>query len=118
LDLEKFNNEKMKKLIIGMTAMFLSLIIFPVALNAGIVTESYSSVKSTRAEPSDSVDVNALKSRLNEIKAVDKSELKASERKVLRKESNSLEAKIRHSHGGFYISGGAIIIILLIIILI
>lgn len=54
--------------------------------------------------------------RLEEINAMDKSQLSASERKALRKEVREIK-KARNS-GGIYLSAGAIIIILLILILV
>ena len=56
--------------------------------------------------------------RLNEINEMDKSELKSSEKRELRKEVRTIKHKLEHNHGGIYISvGAAIIIVLLLIIL-
>ena len=52
--------------------------------------------------------------RLNEIHAMDKSNLTAAEKKVLRKEVKAIK---KTADGGVYISVGAIIIILLLLII-
>lgn len=62
-------------------------------------------------------EIKPLLNRLDEIKAMDKSNLESSERKVLRKEVREIKKEIRSKGGGLYISAGAIIIILLIIII-
>jgi hypothetical protein len=54
---------------------------------------------------------------LDEIKAMDKSELTRLERKALRVEVREIKSAVRASGNGIYISLGAIIIILLLIII-
>lgn len=56
-----------------------------------------------------------LTQRLEEIKAMDKSEMSSSERKALRKEARQIKKAVG---GGVYISAGAIIVILLILLLV
>jgi hypothetical protein len=107
----------MKKIVLCLLATFMSLTFLPLQLNA-ITSESNSMIASKPSDPSDSTDVKVLMLRLDEIKAIDKSGLKSSEKKELRKETHSINQEIRHSHGGIYISSGAIIIVLLIIILV
>ena len=63
------------------------------------------------------VEVQVMLDRIDEIKEMDKSELKRAERKELRKEVRTIKKKIRKSGNGIYISSGAIIIILLLIII-
>ena len=62
-------------------------------------------------------EIKPLLNRLDEIKAMDKTNLDSSERKVLRIELREIKKEIRSNGGGLYISAGAIIIILLIIII-
>lgn len=57
----------------------------------------------------------AITQRLEEIKALDRSNLSARERKALRQETRELKKAAR---GGVYLSVGAILIIVLILILI
>ena len=57
-------------------------------------------------------------SRLYEIHQMDKSNLSANERKMLRKEVKSIKSKMTEMKGGVYLSVGAVIIIILLLILI
>ena len=64
-------------------------------------------------------EVKVMYDRLEEIKNMDKSDLKSSEKKALRKEVRAIKANLKASgNGGVYLSIGAIIIIILILILI
>ncbi|MFT5216783.1 MAG: hypothetical protein ACI83H_001912 [Glaciecola sp.] len=62
-------------------------------------------------------EVQVMLNRIEEIKGMDKSELKRAEKKELRKEVRAIKSKLRASGNGIYISSGAIIIILLLIII-
>jgi hypothetical protein len=66
-----------------------------------------------------SPDVQRIVDRVNELKAIDKSEMSREEKKELRVEIRELkeEANAASKNGGIYISTGAIIIILLLIII-
>ena len=55
--------------------------------------------------------------RLNEIKAMDKSDMTSTEKKALRKEVKVIKSSLRDSNSGIYLSVGAIIIIVLLLIL-
>ena len=59
----------------------------------------------------------ALLARLDEIKAMDKSSLKPSERRELRKETRSIRHELRQLSGGVYLSAGAVILILVLLII-
>jgi hypothetical protein len=61
--------------------------------------------------------VQQMMNRLEEIKAIDKSELKAAERKSLRKEVREIRQKLAETSGGVYISAGALIIIIILLII-
>ena len=67
-------------------------------------------------KPSESAEAKALLLRLDEIKAMDKSSLKPSERKKLRKETRSIKQQLREVKGGVYISAGTLIIIAILLI--
>ncbi len=56
-----------------------------------------------------------LTQRLEQIQAMDKSQLSATERKALRKEVREIKHQVR---GGVYVSAGALIVILIILILV
>ncbi|MDQ8004669.1 MAG: hypothetical protein REI64_07705 [Pedobacter sp.] len=63
-------------------------------------------------------ELTRIMSRVDEIKAMDKSKLSKEERKELRKELKEMKKKANAVGGGVYLSVGAIIIIILLLILI
>ena len=63
-----------------------------------------------------SAQANALMLRLDEIKALDKSNLTSSEKKKLRKETRSIKSELKALSGGVYISAGALILILILLV--
>jgi hypothetical protein len=56
--------------------------------------------------------------RIDEIKAMDKSNLTSVQKKELRKELKTIKSQLRTTNHGLYLSLGAIIIIVLLLILI
>ena len=71
---------------------------------------------------SDSLNVAAdampcIYERLNEIKTMDKSHLTKFEKQELRKETRSLQTKMKDIGGGVYLSGAAIVVIVVLLIL-
>ncbi|MBP4142152.1 hypothetical protein MW871_11200 [Flavobacterium sp. I-SCBP12n] len=62
-------------------------------------------------------EVKVMLDRLEEIKAMDKSDLSSAEKKELRKEVRTIKADLKSSGNGVYLSVGAIIIIILLLIL-
>lgn len=67
------------------------------------------------AETMDAAQAQKLISRLEEIKAMDKSSMTRSEKKALRKEVNSIQKTM--DGGVVYISAGAIILIIVLLII-
>ncbi|MFN0255777.1 hypothetical protein [Pedobacter ureilyticus] len=63
-------------------------------------------------------ELNRITSRVEEIRAMDKSNLSRAEKKELRKELKEMKKKANAIGGGVYLSVGAIIIIILLLILI
>lgn len=63
------------------------------------------------------VEVKTMLNRLEEIKAMDKSEMSRVEKKELRKEVRAIKSSLKSSGNGVYLSVGAIIIIVLLLIL-
>jgi len=99
-------------------ATCLSLTFIPVVASAA--DNDAKGPRETRrpVQPADSAEARTLVLRLDEIKAVDKSTLSASEKKSLRKEVKSTEKKLNSLGGGVYLSvGAAILIIVLLIVL-
>jgi len=105
----------MNKITICLMAACLSLSFLPLQSHAtGYAIPS--SVVSP--EPVESPEATALIERLDEIKAMDKSELNHSEKKALRREVRDIKKDLNENHGGVYISvGGALLILLLLVIL-
>jgi hypothetical protein len=104
----------MKKLPLYLMMMVLSLSIFPSTTSAA-EKNSTAVPASTKEMPA---EVKVMLNRLEEIKAMDKSNLKSSEKKELRKEVRAIKANLATSSNGVYFSVGAIIIIILLLILI
>jgi hypothetical protein len=59
----------------------------------------------------------ALVERLEEIKAIDRSDMSSAEKKELRQETKAIKKELKAMGGGVYVSAGAVIIILLLLIL-
>ena len=88
-------------------ATFLSITFLP--LQSRAATTEPSSMEAPK--PAESAEVRSLELRLNEINAMNKSELNASEKKELRKEVKSINHKLREVSGGVYVSVATIILI-------
>ncbi len=103
----------MKKLSLCIMTMFMLLSLTPSSLKA---EPSNPVTTVANPKPSESAEAKALLLRLDEIKAMDKSSLKPSERKKLRKETRSIKSQLREIKGGVYISAGTLIIIAILLI--
>ena len=103
----------MKKITFCVMAVFLSLTFLPVQLNASGSKPATSVVDPKPAVPA---EVKTMELRLDEISAMDKSNMKASEKRNLRKEVKSINHKLRTVSGGVYLSVGAIILIVVLLI--
>lgn len=107
----------MKKIVIGLMATCLSLTLLPLQLNA-TTTESTSSLPNSRpVEPAMPAEVKTMLLRLDEIKAMDMSKMKSSEKKNLNKEVKSIKHELRTVGGGVYLSAGALILVLILLII-
>ena len=71
-------------------------------------------VSNTREVPA---DVTKLVTRLETIKAMDKSKLNRSEKKMLRKEIRAIKSELKEKRHGVYVSVGAFIIIVLLLVI-
>ncbi len=103
----------MKKSPFYLMIMLLSLSIFPSTISA---SEKNSSANTTNTKEIPA-EVKVMLNRLEEIKAMDKSDMNYSEKKELRKEVRTINANLKSSNNGVYLSVGAIIIIVLLLIL-
>ncbi|MEI6142231.1 MAG: hypothetical protein WCP85_23360 [Mariniphaga sp.] len=114
----------MKKLKLSLLAMIILLAILPSQSFASIETTLSPAVSSNTLV---NKDVSVMISRVEAIKAMDKSELTSTEKKELRKELRTIKSNLAASSkadltatgtgGGLYLSVGAIIIIILLLIL-
>lgn len=98
----------MKKLV----AVIMMLTITSVQLKAGNET-----IKTTSTEATQLAEANTLIARLNEIKAMDKSEMSFSEKRDLRREVRATKKHLHEVHGGVYLSVGVIILIIVLLII-
>ena len=103
----------MKKLPLYLMMMVLSLSIFPSTSSAAEKNPT-AIVADTKEVPA---EVKIMLTRLDEIKAMDKSSMNHLEKKALRKEVRAINANLRSTNNGVYLSVGAIIIIILLLIL-
>ncbi len=104
----------MKKIALCLMAVCLSLAFYPIQSEAATATAPSKSVVSI---PAQKIYANVLLRRLNDIKEMDKSNLKPSEKKNLRVEVRSIRQQLNELGGGVYLSAVAIIIILLVLII-
>src|SRR3954471_14844263 len=100
----------MKKITAYLLVAFVLLTIVPVQVKAESVPVS------TTATTAEAAQAEVLISRLNEIKAMDKSEMSFTQKRQLRKEVRSINESL-NSSGGIYLSVGAIIIIVLLLVI-
>lgn len=104
----------MKKLTLSIMTALTLLSFMPNQLNAETTSNPTTISVNPTTEP---IEVVAMRARLDEINALDKSNLSSGERKQLRKEVRSLKGQLREVNGGVYLSVGAVIIIVLLLIL-
>jgi hypothetical protein len=104
----------MRKIIFCVMAIFLSMTFLPIQANTSDKAPASSLVD---PKPVESLEVKAMELRLNEIKAMDKSNMKASEKKELRKEVKSINHKLREVSGGVYVSVTVIILVVVLLII-
>ena len=106
----------MKKFIFCFMATILSLTFLPIQSFAAIKEDPSSLPVTKPPETTESAEAKALMLRLDEIKAMDMSKLKSTEKKDLRKEVRSIKRELKDISGGVYISAGLLIVILIILI--
>jgi len=95
------------------------VLIFTLAISANTVNAAENKAKEkTEMTAEQKIQLKRITDRVEEIKAMDKSDLSKDEKKALRKELKELKQEARAMGGGVYLSVGAIIIIILLLILI
>jgi len=91
----------------------------PIAIYASEKSESGNPVAPASTENKMSAEEAArLIKRVEEIRAMDKSNLTASERRELRKELKGTKERIKRDSGVIYIGGGTVLLIIIILLLI
>jgi len=103
----------MKKFVFCLMAVILSVTFLPLQSNAS-TSEPASSLVEPKSE--ESAEVKLLELRLTEIKAMDRSELNASEKKALKKEVKSIKHNLKEMGDGVYLSVGALILLAILLI--
>lgn len=104
----------MNKSMFYITAAFLLFAFLPSQAKASTnPVPLFTTITTVTAPPKSEV----LLSRLNEINAMDKSTLSASEKKELRNETRSIKRELKQVGGGVYLSVGAIILIAILLII-
>lgn len=107
----------MKKATLLLMVICMFLAVYPLSANAE--TTKVPPVSTVEApKPPESAEAKALLLRLDEIKAIDKSELSSPQKQALRKEVRTIKHKLNEIGDGLYLSAGAIIIIILLLIII
>jgi len=101
----------MKKLIYSFALIFM----LGISINTVSAATTKDKVEMTVEQKA---QLEKITSRVEEIKAMDKSHMSKAERKELRKELKEMKKEARAMGGGVYLSVGAIIIIILLLILI
>ena len=104
----------MKKTTLYLLILIMSISFFPNTMTAASGNPSNAPVAKPIEVPA---HVQVQLDRLNEIKAMDKSDMTSTEKKALRKEVKVIKSSLRDSNSGVYLSIGAIIIIVLLLIL-
>ena len=109
----------MKKLMYCTVIAIMMLSVIPSQLMAADKAKTATTATANAGVPTEA----ALTARLNEIKAMDKSNLSRSEKKELRVEAKALkntqdEVYVTHRHHGVYYGLGGILLIVLIVVLI
>jgi hypothetical protein len=100
---------KMKKIVLCILAILLSLTFIPIQASAN------SPKPATTLTAEKTAEIKTIKLRISEIKSMDKTKLKASEKKSLRKEAKEMSKKLRRDYTYEY--GGLLLLLLLCIII-
>lgn len=97
-------------------AMFLSLTFYPGMANAAN-TKTNTPTSLVDKNPSATPEAKVLLQRLDDIDRLDKSDLKSSEKKALRKEVRSIKSQLDAMGGYVYVSAGAVVLIVILLII-
>jgi ABC-type transport system involved in cytochrome bd biosynthesis fused ATPase/permease subunit len=94
------------------------VLIFTLGIGTSTVSAADNKKPKTELTPEQQAQFQRLVDRVEEIRAMDKSNLSRTEKRALRKELKEMKEQARVLNQGVYLSVGAIIIIILLLILI
>lgn len=98
-------------------AYFLSLVFLMTAFApAAIASDNDKDKNRTELSEADQERLSEIEARVDEIKAINLSDLDKEERRALKKELKEMNKEAKQLAGGVYISVGAIILILILLI--
>lgn len=101
----------------NLLALLMLCLVFAGPVHAVTIDPKPKSEKPIELTPEQKARLEAIKNRVDEIKAMDKSNLTKAERKALKEELKGMKKEAKAIRGGVYLSLGAIIIIILLLIL-
>jgi hypothetical protein len=113
----KLKIKQMKKIVICLMAVLLTLTILPVQAFAHEEKTPSTTLAPAPKETAEAVEAKALMLRLDEIKNMDKDKLTVKDKKALHKEVRNIKRELKDISGGVYLSAGTIIVILILLIL-
>lgn len=103
----------MKKLSLYAMLVFLTVS----SVSSPLFATEKDSIVATATTKEVPADVSKLLTRLDEIKAMDKTALNRSEKKELRKEVRAIKSELKEKRHGIFLSIGAFIIIILLLVI-
>ncbi|HWA34436.1 MAG TPA: hypothetical protein VG737_09920 [Cyclobacteriaceae bacterium] len=86
-------------------------------LTIAIPGNSFAPVDDPSKTEMSSAEAQRLLNRLEEIKAMDKTNMPRSQKRALRAEVKATQKKLKESSGGIYLSAGAVILIIVLLII-
>jgi hypothetical protein len=96
----------------------LNAIVFLSFLAIAIPASSFTPANGAKpTDSSNAAEAQRLINRLEEIKAMDKTNMPRSQKKALRAEVKATQKKLKDSSGGIYLSAGAVILIIVLLII-
>jgi DNA gyrase/topoisomerase IV subunit A len=101
----------------NLLALLMLCLVFASPVHAITIDPEPKKEKTAELTEEQKARLETIKNRVNEIKAMDKSNLTRAERKALKEELKGLKKEAKVISGGVYLSVGAIIIIILLLIL-
>lgn len=113
----KLNYTDMKKLVVFIMAIILSLTVLPVRSFAYTTDNPVPAAPAKPLDKTESAEARALVMRLNEIKTMDMSKMTTKDKKAIQKEKRTIKRKLKDISGGVWISATTLIIILILLVI-